>query len=120
MTKRFSGYETHVGNLHGCEVEWTKKSGQWKLKELEGTDFTIQADLVLLAMGFLHVTHSGLIEKLGLKQDDRGNLAVQDYQTSEPWVFAAGDAIIGASLVVRAINSGRLAAAAINRWLTTQ
>ncbi|MHC4212690.1 MAG: glutamate synthase subunit beta [Planctomycetota bacterium] len=116
-TKQFTGYGTRVGKLHCCEVEWIKESSGWKIKELAGTEFTIDANLVLLALGFLHVSHGGLIEKLGLELDSRGNVATQDNQTSEPWVFAAGDTISGASLVVRAINSGRQAAAAIDRKL---
>ena len=91
LTKKFSGVETRVTQLECCQVEWTRKNGSWKLNELEGTDFTIKADVVLLALGFLHVTHSGLVEKLGLKLDGSGNVAVDNYQTSEPWVFAAGD-----------------------------
>jgi glutamate synthase (NADPH/NADH) small chain len=116
-TKKFTGYETRVGELHGCEVEWVQKAGRWKIQELPGTDFTIKTDLVLLAMGFVHVAHEGLVKKLGLKLDPKGNVAVEDYQTSEPWVFAAGDTISGASLVVNAIDSGRKAAAAVDRWL---
>jgi glutamate synthase (NADPH/NADH) small chain len=71
-------------------------------------------------MGFLHVTHNGFVEKLGLKLDSSGNLAVENYQTSQPWVFAAGDAVSGSSLVVRAIDSGRRAAASIDNWLRKQ
>jgi glutamate synthase (NADPH/NADH) small chain len=120
MTKKFSGVETRVARLHCCKVEWIKKNGSWKLKELPGTDFTREVDLVLLAMGFLHVTHDGLVKELGLGFDESGNLAVENYQTSEPSVFAAGDTINGASLVVRAVNSGREAAAAIDDWLKKQ
>jgi NADPH-dependent glutamate synthase beta subunit-like oxidoreductase len=116
-TQKLTGYETRVGVLHGCEVEWIKKSDGWKIKELPGTDFVLKADLVLVAMGFTHVVHDGLIKDLALKRDDRGNVAVRDYQTSEPWVFAAGDAVHGASLVARAIESGREAATAMDRWL---
>jgi NAD(P)H-dependent glutamate synthase small subunit len=117
MTKKFSGVETRVDQLQCCQVEWMRENGSWKLKELEGTDFTLKADIVLLAMGFLHVTHNGLIKELGLNLDDSGNIAVDNYQTNEPWVFAAGDAVNGASLVVRAVNNGREAAAAINDWI---
>ncbi len=56
----------------------------------------------------------------GLHLDEQGNLTVDNYQTSQPWVFAAGDAVSGASLVVHAINSGRQAATAIDQWLKTQ
>jgi len=117
MTKRFSGSGNTVKQLHCCEVEWVKENGKWKVKELPGTDFVLSADLVLLAMGFVHIEHKGLVKELGLELDQRGNVRVNNYQTSEPTVFAAGDTIEGASLVVRAIKSGREAAAAIDRWL---
>jgi len=117
MTKKFSGYETRLGHIHCCEVEWIKKSGAWKTKEVPNTDFAIEADLVIIAMGFLHIVHEELIKHLSLKLDEKGNIAVYNYQTSEPWVFAAGDSASGASLVVSAINSGRQAAAVIDRWL---
>ncbi|MCX5636581.1 MAG: FAD-dependent oxidoreductase, partial [Planctomycetota bacterium] len=118
MTKNFSGYETRVGELHCCQVEWIRKGDNWKIRELPGTDFVIKADIVLLAMGFLHVEHEGFVMQLGLKLDERGNVAVNNFQSSEPWVFAAGDTVSGASLVVSAISSGREAAAAIDRWFT--
>lgn len=117
MTKKFTGYEIRVGQLHCCEVKWIKKSDGWKIKEIPSTDFVLEADLVILAMGFVHVVHEGLIKSLGLKLDDHGNVEVNGYQTSQPWVFAAGDNISGASLVVHAINSGRQAAAAISQSL---
>ncbi|MHC4076204.1 MAG: glutamate synthase subunit beta [Planctomycetota bacterium] len=120
-TKRFSGGAgIHAEKLHGCQVEWIKKSDDWKMKEIAGTDFTLEVDLALLALGFLHVVHEGLIKDLGLRLDEQGNVAAYNYQTSQPWVFAAGDAISGASLVVHAINSGRQAATAIDQWLKTQ
>jgi NAD(P)H-dependent glutamate synthase small subunit len=117
MTREFTGYETRVGQLHGCEVEWISKSGSWKIKELPGTDFVYDVEIVVLAMGFVHVVRQGLIKDMSLKLDDQGNVAVNNYQTSDPQVFAAGDTVIGASLVVHAIDSGRQAAAAINQWL---
>ncbi len=118
ITKRFSGdLGVKVKKMQCCKVEWTKTSGTWKMKELPGTDFSIEADIVLLALGFVHVAHEGLIKDLGLKLEENGNLAVNNYQTSHPWVFAAGDTTSGASLVVQAIDSGRRAADAINRWL---
>jgi len=117
-TKMFSGGAgIYVEELHGCEVEWSKKTNDWKMTEIPDTDFTIKTDLVLLALGFVHVEHNGLIKDMGLRLDDNGNIAVDNYQTSQPSVFAAGDAVSGASLVVRAINSGRQAAAAIDQWL---
>lgn len=118
MTKRFLGAETKVTALQGCEVEWAKTATDWKLTEIDGTEFTLKADLVLLAMGFVHVVHGGLVNDLELKLDDSGNVVVNNHQTSQPWVFAAGDTITGASLVVRAINGGRQAATAIDKWLS--
>jgi NADPH-dependent glutamate synthase beta subunit-like oxidoreductase len=117
LTKRLSGTETRVSKIECCQVEWTQQNGNWKLKELPETEFDLEADLVLLAMGFVHVNHSGLVTDLGLKLNQRGDVAVENFQTSQPWVFAAGDTINGASLVVRAIDSGRSAAAIIDRWL---
>ncbi len=117
MTRQFLGHETHVAGLTCVEVEWLRHNNEWKLKELAGTEFDLRADLVLLAMGFLHVEHCQLISDLGLKLDAKGNLEVNNYQTSEPDVFAAGDSVNGASLVVRAIAGGRGAAAAIDNWL---
>jgi len=119
-TKKFSGVETRVIQLHCCRVEWFQKNGTWRFKELRGTDFTLDVDMVLLAMGFLHVSHNGLVKELGLQLDQLGNLAVENCQTSEPWVFAAGDAVNGASLVVQAIDNGRRAAASIDNWLKSQ
>ncbi len=118
MTTRFSGAETRVSQLHGVQVDWVKKKDQWKIVESPGTEFTLPADLVLLAMGFLHVEHGPLVTDLGLELDDRGNIKVSDYQSSNPKVFSAGDAVLGASLVVRAIDGGRKAAEAIHRWLS--
>ena len=119
LTKRLSGVGTRVSELHGCEVRWEESSSGWKMIEKPDTDFHIETDLVLLAMGFLHVAHETVIGKLGLGLDQRGNVAVADnHMTSEPGIFAAGDTTEGASLVVRAISSGREAAAGIDRWLT--
>jgi NAD(P)H-dependent glutamate synthase small subunit len=117
MTTRLTGTETRVSKINCCKVEWVQQAGSWKIKEVPGTEFELDVDIVLLAMGFLHVAHDGLISELDLELDQRGNVAVKNFQTSQPWVFAAGDTINGASLVVRAIDSGRAAAEAIDRWL---
>ena len=120
-TKKFSGGGgIQVEQLHCCRVEWVKEGKAWIPKELPATDFVLRADLVLLAMGFVHVVHEGLVQALDLELDDRGNIKTDRHQTSQPWVFAAGDAALGASLVVRAIKSGRDAAAAIDHWLRQQ
>jgi NAD(P)H-dependent glutamate synthase small subunit len=117
MTTRLTGTETRVSKIHCCKVEWVQQAGNWKLKEVPGTEFVLDADIVLLAMGFLHVAHDGLITDMGLELNQRGDVTVKNFQTSRPSVFAAGDTINGASLVVRAIDNGRAAAAAIDNWL---
>ena len=118
MTKEFAGEQSRLDRLNCCEVEWVKGPDGWKITERPGTDFVLEADLAILAMGFVHVVHEGLIKNMDVQLDDRGNIAVHDFQTSEPWLFACGDSASGASLVVSAINSGRQAAAAISRWLS--
>jgi len=120
LTKELTpGPSGRVAELHGVEIEWVRGPKGWEMKELPGTEFTLKADLVLIAMGFLHVVHSGLVEQLGIELDGRGNVEVRDWMTSQPGIFAAGDTSRGASLVVHAINEGRQAAAAIDRWLKT-
>ena len=87
----------------------------------DGTEFTMDADLVLIAMGFLGPVRNGVIEQLGVSLDARGNVATgTDYRTSVPGIFAAGDMRRGQSLVVWAISEGRKAAAAIDRYLKTR
>jgi NAD(P)H-dependent glutamate synthase small subunit len=116
LTKKFVGDSTGVKEVHACEVEWKQENGRWIMTEAPGSDFVIGAELVLLATGFVHVEHNQLIRDLNVALDDRGNIKVKDYQSSVPSVFAAGDAVSGASLVVRAIDSGRQAAEAMDRW----
>ncbi len=90
-----------------------------KMMPIEGTEFELKADLVLLAMGFVHPVHEGMLEALGVKLDGRGNVLanVVDYRTDNPKVFAAGDMRRGQSLVVWAIREGRQAARAIDEAL---
>ncbi len=117
LAKKFAGDHTGVKEIHACVVEWYKAGEQWKMKETPGTDFVLPAEIVLLAMGFVHVQCNQLIKELDIRLDDRGNVMTENFQTSNPAVFAAGDTILGASLVVKAIDSGRLAAEAIDHWL---
>src|SRR4051812_27869634 len=112
MTTELTGSEGRVTHLHGHEV-----GGPPSFEKVEGSEFTLQADLVLLAMGFLHTQHEGLVEQLGLELDQRGNIVDRDWQTSAPGVFAAGDARRGQSLVVWAIAEGRQAAEACDEYL---
>ncbi|MDT8445463.1 MAG: glutamate synthase subunit beta [bacterium] len=101
----------------GCvEVEWTlDEAGQWKMAEKAGSEFELQADLVLLAMGFVHPEPEGMLKQLGVELDGRGNVKTKDFRTSIKNVYAAGDMATGQSLVVRAINSGRRMAQALDR-----
>jgi glutamate synthase (NADPH/NADH) small chain len=85
--------------------------------KVDRSETTIQADLVLLAMGFLHPQHEGLVEQLGVDLDGRGNIAATDFASSVPGVFAAGDARRGQSLVVWAIAEGRQAARTADEYL---
>ena len=117
LTKALVGVDGRVARLEACEIQWTAGPKGWEMKEVPGSDFTLPADLVLIAMGFVHVVHSGLVTDLGLQLDGHGNVAVQDWMSSVPGVFAAGDTVRGASLVVHAINQGRLCAAACHKWL---
>jgi glutamate synthase (NADPH) small chain len=88
-------------------------------KEVRGSEFDLKADLVLLAMGFVHPVHAGMLKGLGLKLDPRGNVLADTtkYQSSNPKVFAAGDMRRGQSLVVWAIREGRQAARAVDEFL---
>jgi glutamate synthase (NADPH/NADH) small chain len=102
-------------------VEWEEKDGRWSMTEKPGTDFEIETDLVILAMGFTHVVQEGLVRDLGLELDDRGNIRTGgSFQTSNPRIWAAGDSRAGAGLVVRAIADGKAAAAAMIRFLSGQ
>jgi glutamate synthase (NADPH/NADH) small chain len=89
------------------------------MQEIPGTEFEIPADLVLLALGFVHPVHEGLIEDLALKLDARGNVAAdsRSFATNQPGVFAAGDCRRGQSLVVWALWEGREAAREVDMHL---
>ncbi len=117
LTRSLSGSGDQVQKLHASEIDWVHGERGWQMQERPGTDFTLQADLVLLSMGFLHVVREGLVQELAVELDGRGNVVARDWMTTRPGVFAAGDTVRGASLVVHAINEGRLAAAAISEWL---
>ena len=119
-TKSFSGENGVVKKLHAIRLEWAKDpSGRYQMKEVPGSEFTLDADLVLLAMGFVSPEHAGPIDQLGLKKDARGNVVVdENYATSVEGVFSAGDMRRGQSLVVWAISEGRCAAHGIDKFLT--
>lgn len=117
LIKGLTGDGLRATELHAAELDWVPGPKGPQMKERPESEFSMRVDLVLLAMGFLHVVHTGLVERLDLKLDGDGNLAVRNYMTSEEGIFATGDAVMGASLVVHAIDSGRRAARAIDDWL---
>jgi glutamate synthase (NADPH/NADH) small chain len=111
-TTKFSGENGAVKKLHCARIDA-------KMQPLPGTEFEIAADLVLLAMGFLHPVHEGMLKGLDLALDKRGNVSAttEDYRTSIDKIFAAGDMRRGQSLVVWAIREGRQAARAVDKFL---
>jgi len=127
---------TSSSHDEGCERRWSVSTAAFrgeqgrvvgldcfavdgKFQKIAGTEFTLEADLVLLAMGFVHPVHAGLVDGLGLDKDGRGNVKADtvSYVTSNPKVFAAGDIRRGQSLVVWAIREGRQAARAVDSFL---
>ena len=120
LTKSLSGEGGQVSQLHAVRVNWTKgDNGRFQMSEVPGSEFSVDADLVLLAMGFLHPEHDGMLEQLGVELDGRGNVKVDaNKMTSVPGVFAGGDMVRGQSLVVWAIAEGRDAAQGIDRYLS--
>jgi len=118
MTTRLIGTGPRVSELHATEVRWNLESDGPQMQQIPGSEFAMKADMVILAMGFEHVVHTGIVDQFGLAIDERGNIDVDaDWQSSREGVFAAGDSATGASLVVRAIDSGRRVAESIDRWL---
>jgi glutamate synthase (NADPH/NADH) small chain len=117
-TVSFNGENGQVREAVVEEVRWEKdENGRMKMVPTGQTE-VMKADLVLLALGFVHPVHAGLLDELGVAYDARGNVAVDTAgQTSVPKIFATGDASTGASLVVRAIASGRKVAEHIHQKL---
>ena len=120
LTKFFSGSEGQVERLHAVRVDWSQlgDNGRPEMQEVPDSDVVIETDLVLLAMGFLHPEHDGMLTQLGVDLDGRGNIKVdKNKMTSVSGVFAAGDATRGQSLVVWAIAEGRDAARGVDLHL---
>jgi glutamate synthase (NADPH/NADH) small chain len=123
MTKRLSGENGQLKKLHAVRLEWIKDAatGQMKMNEIPGSEFEIECDLLLLAMGFTGPVKGGMIEELGVELDARGNVkADENKMTSIPGIFTAGDMTRGQSLVVWAINEGRTAAEGVDSYLTAK
>lgn len=120
LTKEFLGDDE--GRLQAVKltnIKWSQdlKTGRHSFQEIEGTERVIPCELALLAIGYLHPQHQGMIEQLGVELDARGNVMTNNYQTSINKVFAAGDMRRGQSLVVWAISEGREAAKAVDEYL---
>src|SRR6202044_1101849 len=111
-TSRFTGDAAgNVTQLHGTRITP-------EFAAIPGTEFTLDADLVLLAMGFTGPAKQGLVDQLGVTLDGRGNVSTDaNYATSVPGIFAAGDLRRGQALVVWAIAEGRQAAEGVHRYL---
>ena len=114
MTESFKTKNGKVTGLNCIKLDQS-------LKPIKNSNFSIKAELVLLAMGFIHPRHSGVLAQLKLKKDPRGNILANtsDYKTSEKLIFTAGDSRRGQSLVVWAIKEGREAAASIHKHLSS-
>lgn len=117
-TEKFIGNNQQVSALIVNRVEWQKDdSGQFKMNIVDGTRESLKTELVLLAMGFTQPVHEGLLDNLGIEYTRQNTIKQSENQSSNPKIFAAGDAAMGASLVVRAIKSGRDAAESIDKYL---
>jgi glutamate synthase (NADPH/NADH) small chain len=118
LTKRLSGENGVLKRLHAVRVEFVVESGRQAMKEVPGSEFEIECDLLLLAMGFLGPEREGMIEQLGVELTERGNvMADQNKMTTVAGIFTAGDMTRGQSLIVWAIAEGRAAARNIDRYL---
>jgi glutamate synthase (NADPH/NADH) small chain len=118
-TKAFIGTNGQLTALRVARLEWRTVNGRQTMVDVPDSEFEIPADLVLLAMGFVHPVHEGMLQELGVALDERGNIraGVNDYQTSLNKVFSAGDMRRGQSLVVWAIREGRQCARAVDEFL---
>ncbi len=119
LTKEFLGENGRVARLRCTKIIWNRdNSSKPGFEEIPGSEFEIEADLVLLAMGFIHPEHGALVNNFELEMDSRGNIKVDSsYMTSRRGIFAAGDCQIGQSLVVRAMYFGRQMAEGIEKYL---
>ena len=118
MTKSLSGENGKLEKLHAVHVEFVNEDGRQVMREVPGSEFTEDVQLLLLAMGFLGPEKPGMLEQLGVELTERGNVrADENKMTSVAGVFTAGDMTRGQSLIVWAINEGRAAARGIDKYL---
>ena len=117
-TLAFEGAKNKLSKIKACKVNWENNDGRITPVRLEGSEFELEVDLVFIAMGFLHTQKEGLLNKLGIECDSRGNINSDNkYRTNISKIFAAGDSRTGQSLVVNAINDGIKAAKIIDNYL---
>jgi glutamate synthase (NADPH/NADH) small chain len=122
-TKAFTGTNGQLEKLQAVRVRFgppDPETGRRNLEEIPGSEFSLEIDLVLLALGFLGPVRNGMLEELGVELSPRGSVATRGYATNVPGIFAAGDARRGQSLVVWAITEGRQAADEVDRYLRSQ
>ena len=120
LTKSFSGSNGTVQKMHAVRLDWGQpdRTGRPAMIEIEDSEFDLDVDLVLLALGFVHPEKIGMLDQLGVDLDGRGNVVTDsDKMTTVPGVFAAGDMARGQSLVVWALAEGREAARGIDQYL---
>ena len=119
QTRSFTGRDGHVEKLHGVRLDWLRDpSGRLVPTERSGSEFEVEVDLVLLALGYLGPERKGLLDQLDVRMTDRGTVwAEENKMTSSRGVFTAGDMTRGQSLVVWAIAEGRAAARSVDKWL---
>lgn len=122
LTKEFVGENGALKAIKCVTVEWGPEKddhGRPVMKEVPGSDFELPAELVVLAMGFLHPEHNPLTDGLGVKYDGRGNIEANydDFETNVPGVYSVGDSRRGQSLIVWAIAEGVRASKSIDRYL---
>jgi glutamate synthase (NADPH/NADH) small chain len=118
LTRRLSGEDRVLQKLHAVRVDFVNEGGRQVMKEVPGSEFEVEVDLLLLAMGFLGPERQGMIEQLGVELTDRGNVKSDGQKmTSVSGVFTAGDMTRGQSLIVWAIAEGRAAARGIDQYL---
>ena len=119
-TKKFVGSDGKIKGMQTIRVQWESMAdGTMQMVEIDGSEENLEADLVLLAMGFVHPTPEGMLEDLNVDLDGRGNVLAntENYETSVDKIFAAGDMRRGQSLVVWAIREGRQCARAVDEFL---
>ena len=105
------------GSAERVRARQVTGSSSRDLVAVEGSEFDLPAELVLIAIGFTHPAHDDVVGELGLELDGRGNVLADDFATASAGVFAAGDARVGQSLIVTAIAEGRRCARVVDRWL---